>query len=152
MNNNDLEYAGFWVRLLACIIDTFLLALIAVPILYGIYGQPYLDDTIPYLAPAKVLFEWVFPILATIIFWTTKSATPGKMVFSLKVLDAKTGAPLTVSQSFGRYISYFLAMIPVFMGFIWITFDSKKQGWHDKLASTVVVRDKSGNVEPVRFE
>jgi len=41
---------------------------------------------------------------------------------------------------FVRYIGYFVSVIPFGLGFIWIAFDSKKQGFHDKLAGTVVVR------------
>jgi uncharacterized RDD family membrane protein YckC len=65
------------------------------------------------------------------------------MVLKLKIVDATTGNMLTVGQAMGRYLAYFLASIPLLLGIIWIGFDKKKQGWHDKLANTVVIRDKS---------
>jgi len=51
----------------------------------------------------------------------------------------------------GRYFAYFISTIPLCLGFLWITFDRKKQGWHDKLAGTVVVRTLRRGAEPVKF-
>ena len=59
-----------------------------------------------------------------------------------KILEQQepTGAGLTWGQSVGRYLGYFLATLPLGLGLIWVAFDKKKQGWHDKLAHTVVVK------------
>ena len=62
------------------------------------------------------------------------------MAISARVVDAKTGGRLTVGQSIGRYLGYFVSTIPFGLGLLWVAFDPKKQGWHDKLAGTVVVR------------
>lgn len=151
MKDNNYEYAGFWARTAATLIDTLLLVMITWPILYAIYGHQYLDDTIG-ITPIQVLIEWVLPIAATVVFWVTKSATPGKMALSLKVLDERTGNALTVEQSLGRYFGYIVSIIPLGLGILWVAWDSRKQAFHDKLASTVVVKDKRGNIQPVRFE
>jgi uncharacterized RDD family membrane protein YckC len=74
------------------------------------------------------------------------------MAVSARVVDARTGNTLTVGQSIGRYLAYFVAMLPMFLGIIWVAFDPRKQGWHDKLAGTVVIRPKHRGPEPVRFE
>jgi uncharacterized RDD family membrane protein YckC len=68
------------------------------------------------------------------------------------VVDATTGNTLSVGQSIGRYLGYYVSMIPLFIGLIWVAFDKRKQGWHDKLAGTVVIRSKARGTEPVRFE
>jgi uncharacterized RDD family membrane protein YckC len=47
-----------------------------------------------------------------------------------------------LGQSLVRYFGYFASCIPLFAGFIWIAFDRRKQGWHDKMANTVVVRQR----------
>ena len=73
------------------------------------------------------------------------------MLLSLRVVDAKTGNSLSVGQSIVRYIGYFVAGIPFGLGIFWVGFDSKKQGWHDKIAGTVVVRSKQRGTEVVRF-
>ncbi len=44
----------------------------------------------------------------------------------------------------GRYLGYFASTIPLCLGFLWIAFDKRKQGWHDKLAGTVVIRAQRG--------
>jgi uncharacterized RDD family membrane protein YckC len=41
-----------------------------------------------------------------------------------------------------RYAGYFVALLPVGLGILWVAFDARKQGWHDKLAKTVVVRGR----------
>ena len=153
MQDNDFEYVGFWPRVGATIIDTVILLLLTTPLLVAIYGWGYFtDDKTPFIAgPADFLISWVFPAFAVILFWLYKRATPGKMAVSAIVVDAQTGNPLTVGQSIGRYLAYFVAVLPLFLGIIWVAFDRRKQGWHDKLAGTVVVRPKQVVQEPVRF-
>jgi len=90
------------------------------------------------------------PPIAVIIFWVYKSATPGKMATKLTIVDSKTGGTPTTGQFIGRYLGYYVSMFPLCLGIIWVGIDKRKQGWHDKLAGTVVIRsNKSG---PVRFE
>ena len=86
-----------------------------------------------------VLLNYLLPPLAVILFWVYKSATPGKMVTGLRIIDARTGAKPTTTQFVLRYIGYYVSMIPLFLGILWVALDPKKQGWHDKIAGTVVV-------------
>ena len=62
------------------------------------------------------------------------------MATKLKIVDAKTGNKLSVGQAIGRYFAYIPAILPLGLGLIWVGIDKKKQGWHDKLAGTVVIR------------
>ena len=87
-----------------------------------------------------------------IAFWHYRSATPGKMVIHARIVDARTGEPPSVGQLIGRYLGYFVSTLPFFLGLIWVGIDARKQGWHDKLARTVVIRDKRRGAEAVRFE
>lgn len=153
MNESNVEYAGFWIRVGASIIDSVLLMLVTYPLLVAVYGWAGIDYSRAMRTTGfvDILLTWVLPIVAIIWFWMQKQATPGKMLLSLRVVDAQTGHALTFGQSIGRYLSYFVAGIPFGLGFIWVAFDSKKQGWHDKLAGTVVIRDKKRGVEPVKF-
>ncbi len=149
----NIEYAGFWIRLFASIVDSILIALITYPMLFAIYGWAGVDysSAVNSSGFVSILLIWIAPVAAVIWFWTKKQATPGKMLFSLKVLDAKTGNNLTLGQSIARYAGYIIAGIPLGLGYIWAAFDSKKQGWHDKIAGTVVVRSKQRGTEAVRF-
>jgi uncharacterized RDD family membrane protein YckC len=137
------HYAGFWIRVAATIIDSILLAAIIVPILLAVYGKEYLSPHIVAGSVAKgpidFLLTWILPIIAILIFWHAKSATPGKMLFSLKIVDAKTGEKPSTKQFIIRYLGYYVSAIPFLVGFYWIAFDKRKQGWHDKIAGTVVI-------------
>ena len=82
----------------------------------------------------------VLPFVATIWFWLRFLGTPGKMLVKIKIVDANTGNKMSVGQAIGRYFAYIISSIPFGLGFIWIAFDKKKQGWHDKLAGTVVIK------------
>lgn len=146
-----LEYAGFWIRLGATLIDTILLLVITTPLLVWIYGWSYLSDDRLIHGPAEILISWVAPAVATVLFWLYWQASPGKMLLSLRVVDAGSGKTLSVGQAVARYVCYIVSALPLCLGFIWIGVDRKKQGWHDKIAQTVVVRAKDRGPERVRF-
>lgn len=152
MDGNDVKYAGFWVRLGATLIDTVLLIAVTWPLLVGIYGWDYFNPEVTkgvVAGTADFLISWVFPFAAAIWFWRARQATPGKMALSLHVVDAKTGATMSMGQSIGRYFAYIISIIPLGLGFLWIAFDARKQGWHDKLVGSVVVRSKRKGSGPI---
>jgi uncharacterized RDD family membrane protein YckC len=64
------------------------------------------------------------------------------MVFKARIVDAESGGPLTTGQSIGRYLGYYVSLLGLGLGFVWVAFDARKQGWHDKLAGTVVIRPR----------
>jgi len=151
--NAGVEYAGFWIRVGAALIDAVLIIAITYPLLYAIYGDSYFADDKAFISgPAEVLISWVFPAVATILFWRIKQATPGKMALSLQIVDARTGKTLSLGQSVARYLGYFVSTLPLGLGFIWIGFDARKQGWHDKIGKAVVIRSKASTTQPVTFE
>jgi uncharacterized RDD family membrane protein YckC len=153
MQAADVEYAGFWVRVGAFVIDSVLVLCLIYPILVWVYGWAYFDRSI--LAPSgltDILVSYVLPAAAVIAFWISRQATPGKMALQLRVVDAKTGGTLTIGQSLIRYVGYYVSAIPLFIGLVWVAFDPRKQGWHDKLAGTVVIRSRRRGPEPVSFE
>ena len=146
MPGQNVEYAGFWVRVGATIIDTLLIMAVLIPLLVAIYGWAYFDaaSTSLFVGPADFLLSWVAPAVAVIVFWIYKQATPGKMALSIRIVDATTGSPPSTGQCVGRYFAYFVSIFPLGLGLIWVAFDKRKQGWHDKLAGTVVIRSKKG--------
>jgi len=146
---NDVEYAGFWIRTAASLIDTLLLVIIIVPLLIWIYGSDYWLDPSSGFHVFDFLINYIFPAVAVIVFWIYRSATPGKMALKLTIVDARTGGKPTTGQLVGRYLGYYVSMIPFFLGIIWVGIDKRKQGFHDKLAGTVVVRNTAH--EPVQF-
>ncbi|HEV2432390.1 MAG TPA: RDD family protein, partial [Burkholderiales bacterium] len=80
--------------------------------------------------------------VAVIGFWRYCGATPGKIAVGLKIVDAATGAPPTLARLVLRFFAYFVSALPLYLGFLWAAFDRRKQGWHDKIARTVVINSE----------
>lgn len=150
----DLEYVGFWARFGATILDSLLIVALTLPLAFSVYGIDYFDPekTGIIAGPADFVITWVLPFVLTVLFWVWRQATPGKMVVSAHIVDARTGRTMSVGQAMGRYVAYFLSMLPLGLGFIWIAMDPRKQGWHDKVAGTVVVRHRRSGSHPVQFD
>ncbi|WP_084212243.1 RDD family protein [Geoalkalibacter subterraneus] len=142
MSHSALRYAGFWARVQATMIDSLLFALILMSTAFLVYGkQGFLHLVMQGHAGWSGFFlNWVIPAALTLVFWSTLQATPGKMMFKMKIVDAQTGCVPSFSQLLIRYLGYIVATIPLGLGLLWVGFDSRKQGWHDKLAKTVVVQ------------
>ena len=136
-----MRYAGFWVRFAATMVDTVLLSILLIPPLLYLYGADYLTNPdLPLIAgPADFVLNFVVPPIMCCWFLVVHKATPGKRLFGLQVLDQATGKAISVGQSLLRYAGYFIAMLPLGLGLLWVVFDKRKQGWHDKLARTVVI-------------
>ena len=147
------QYVGFWARFLAMIVDSIWLTVVLVLIVVAIFGQDIMSATMTAPdgtaemaavggagAAGSLLVQILLPALIVIAFWIWKSATPGKMLISAEIVDAKTLAKPSTGQLIVRYIGYYISSIVLCLGFLWVAFDKRKQGWHDKIAGTLVVR------------
>ena len=150
--DNDLKYVGFWKRTVAVLVDTFLIILVTLPILIWAYGIEYFNDEPKEKGLLDLIINYVFPTIAVILLWKYYQATPGKMIFKATIVDAKTGGKPTLKQWIIRYLGYFVSLIPFGLGYFWVAFDKKKQGFHDKLANTVVIQSKVIESEPVKID
>ncbi|PIY93221.1 MAG: RDD family protein [Candidatus Magasanikbacteria bacterium CG_4_10_14_0_8_um_filter_32_14] len=130
------HFAGFWIRFLAVLIDGIILNIVFKILNLKTYST--IGTTVQYN-----LNGWPLLISAAyyIGFWVWQSATPGKMVLNLKIIE-ESGAKLTWQKAIIRYLSMMLSGIVFGLGFIWVAFNPKKQGWHDLLAKTYVVKTK----------
>ena len=144
MNEAQPQYVGFWARVGAAIIDTILVLIICAPLVTYVYGPDYWMGASGMLiaGPADFLINWLFPAVAVILFWIYRQATPGKMAIGAKIVDAKTGGKASTGQLIGRYLAYYVSILPLMLGILWVGIDAKKQGFHDKLAGTLVVRSR----------
>lgn len=77
-----------------------------------------------------------------VYFWTSSGQTPGKMLVGLKVVNADTGQLIDPGTAVLRYVGYLASSIALGLGFLWIIWDPKKEGWHDKIAKTRVIKTK----------
>lgn len=149
----DLEYVGFWSRVGAAIIDTIFMMIIIAPLVITFYGTEYF--TVPSESfvrdPLDFIISYVLPAAIAIGFWIWKQATPGKMLIGATIVNADTGGPASIGQLVIRYIGYYLSILPLFLGIIWVGIDSKKRGFHDMISGTVVVRHRAHGAQPVKF-
>ena len=130
-------YAGFGRRFLATIIDGFVVGLIEFAIMFStglVFG-------LVNLAGVRIMLGYILVLIAVlgyyIGFLVKKGATLGKMAMGIKVITV-SGEPLTVGRVFLREIvGKFVSATALYIGFLSILWDPKKQGWHDKIAGTV---------------
>ncbi|MEO5573886.1 MAG: RDD family protein [Gammaproteobacteria bacterium] len=143
--DENTRYAGFWRRAAAAIIDSLILVPLLGIILYLIYGYSYFDlnpdPTRPLTAHAlwEPLIKIIAPILLTIFLWVKFLGTPGKLLLDCHLVHAETGQALSARRALLRYLAYYLSALPIMLGFLWVAWDKRKQGFHDKIANSVVV-------------
>ena len=126
----EMNYAGFWRRFAASIIDGIILGAIT-GILMAIFGA---QQTASWLGS-------VIGIIYVIGFWTWRGQTPGKMAVGVKIIKTD-GSPIGIGRAVLRYIGYLVSTIIIFIGYLMIAWDSKKQGLHDKIAGTYVIKTR----------
>ncbi|HEX3842773.1 MAG TPA: RDD family protein [Steroidobacteraceae bacterium] len=120
-----LPRAGFWIRMLALLIDLILVGVALSWVHHGGRGMMLLLAT--YGA----------------IMWKLKGTTVGGIVCDLKVVRIG-GGPVDWGTAIVRALGCFLSLVVAGLGFIWIAVDHEHQAWHDKIAGTVVVRVPKG--------
>lgn len=145
--STDEHYAGFWRRLAASLIDTVFMFFFLLLIHALIFGDTGLQITVNNgwvnVQSNNGIIEQLLVILFTVIMWTKFLGTPGKLALGCHVIDAKTRKHIKPVQGVVRYLSYLISLIPLGLGFFWIGWDKKKQGFHDKIAGTIVVVDST---------
>ena len=101
------------------------------------------SDFAIYLIP----YYLYYAIIYFVVFWWKWGATPGKLIFGLRVVD-QTGGPIGIERALVRTVQ-----IPLCLGFVWASFDEDRQGIHDKMAGTYVIDKRRGrSTETVKAE
>ena len=136
-----LRYAGFWVRLVAFILDGIVLWVISAALspLFGgsmvsLEGGTYSVNTTGSTVSA------VANLVYFVGFWAWRGQSPGMIPFNMRIVLADDGGKVDVVRVLLRYVGLIISIVALLLGVIWIAFDRRKQGWHDKIAGTVVVR------------
>jgi uncharacterized RDD family membrane protein YckC len=117
-----LPRAGFWIRMVALLLDLLLVGLTTHLLVHGV-GHAFLIVLAGYAA----------------IMWKLRGSTVGGIVFDLAVVRLD-GRAMDWETAIIRGLSCFLSLAVAGLGFFWIAFDQGNQAWHDKIAGTVVVR------------
>src|ERR1700731_22707 len=124
---------GFWVRVVALIIDTIL-----VGVVNSIIAAILSSST-----SGRTGIQTLLGIIYFTYFWSASSPWPGQTVgdklLNLRVIRTD-GTDLTIVQALIRYVGLFVSFLVIFIGVIWVAFDPNKQGWADKIAGTYVIK------------
>ena len=146
------DYAGFWVRSLAFAIDGVILGVViwVLEALWPlVFGRGWLggaaDVTISYGEASgiywtlAVLVPFLIVVAYFMCFWRWRGQTPGKMVTKVKIVRF-TGEGIRWGDAVMRFFGYIISVLIVLAGFFWVAYDSRRQGLHDKIADTYVIR------------
>jgi len=132
------SYGGFWIRVVAYIIDFIILAVIE-GIIAVVLGVNFQDPNSASYRTSNGL-----GLLVSLIYfaglWAYMGGSLGQRVLGLRVVDANTGQPIGLGKAALRWLGLLVSFFVCLIGVIWVAFDSRKQGWMDKIAGTVVVR------------
>lgn len=154
--------AGFWIRLLAYVIDSLILGivngvLVTVPVLAWMWEEGLLQAAMSGKPPAQPiqpepLYIAVLAILVLLsisisIFYVIggpakKGGTLGKRMLGLRIYTAEGVTPIGCGRSFLRFIGYMVSGMILYVGFIMIAFTDRKRGLHDMIAGTYVVKER----------
>lgn len=137
-------YGGFVRRLIAFAIDCLIIGIIAHTIDFictAALGYYFDEEAMNHAGRANRALSFMLFFAYFTYFHGSTGRTPGKTLLGLKVVQV-SGEPAGYGTAFLRWVGYIVSALFVFIGFIWIIFDGKKQGWHDKLAHTLVVSAK----------
>ena len=145
-SNND--FASGTKRLLAFFVDWFLLHAFFSILFFRWWGSPFDWDIDNWdLGPLHLGLRYfgynVLEAAITLLYYSymessTYQATVGKLAVGIKVVDV-TGARIAFPKALLRNLSKYLSMFILYIGYLMIIFDDRKQGLHDKIADTLVV-------------
>jgi uncharacterized RDD family membrane protein YckC len=137
-----MEYAGFWRRLVAYLIDYLIIGA-------GAFAVGFLIGIVAGVAGADVNGGWLVAIYVITIAGyylyyafmesSANQATVGKIALGLKVTDEE-GNRISFGRALGRTVAKILSALILFMGFVMAGFTDRKQALHDKIAHTLVVK------------
>jgi uncharacterized RDD family membrane protein YckC len=134
-----LAYGGFWSRTGALLIDLFITALWAVPFRAGwraVAPDPALVGAVRASGLVVLVAMWAYFVVTT----ATTGGTLGKHALGLRVIGLGFGRPDWATVLFREVVGRVLVAASLGIGYLWAAFDPAKQGWHDKIADTLVLR------------
>ncbi len=146
------HYGGFWKRALAISIDMMVLYFLSMilasicTVILSIATNTILAEGISETANSLMVAAYAMYIVLNLFYFTyfpaVSGQTLGKKILGLKIVKV-SGEPIGAGAAFLRWVGYLVSALFFWLGFIWVIFDRKKQGWHDKIAETVVLDVKT---------
>jgi uncharacterized RDD family membrane protein YckC len=125
--------AGFWIRFVAILIDGIIVGIVSTAI-----GSIFNLST-----NGRSGLNLLLGLVYYVYFWSNTGPWPGQTLGS-KLLNIRVvrtnGSDLSLSQALIRYVGFVISALCLLIGLIWAAFDANKQGWHDKIADTYVIK------------
>ncbi len=161
--NNEVIYASFWVRLVASLLDTLVIAVPIGVLVYFLSDGQWMNfdqfqsaiqmaqygntEALQAMPQTDVTWELLFELLMMVIiivFWKRwAGATPGKRMLGIEVVNFEDNGVLTNKQMIIRYIGYIVSTLPFLIGFFMVLFRSDRRALHDLLSGTAVIHSDS---------
>ena len=135
-------YGGFWIRVVAYIIDAILLGVVGTVLGLAVGSNPFdPDPAAGYDATGNGISFVVGWLYFALLESSERGATIGKMAVGLRVVTDQ-GGRLSFLNATGRYFAKILSAIILLIGFIMVAFTERKRGLHDMIAGTLVVKNR----------
>ena len=132
-----MDYASRWLRFFAWIIDGVVIAIVMFVLwLAGLVGADSVEDFGASDGLVNAIVTFVYYVAMTAAF----GATLGKMALGMRVADADGNRPGVGAVLMREVVGKILSALVIWIGFFWILVDDRRQGWHDKIGKTFVVK------------
>jgi uncharacterized RDD family membrane protein YckC len=145
-----MNYAGFFTRFFALLIDQIamaVLAFIVALILGGLVGLTLVSNSgfLSFLTGTVALITWVILLIFQFVyfgyFWSKSGQSVGMKLLNIQVVRRTEGQPISFWRgAFRGSLGYYISGLVFSLGFIWAAFDANKETWHDKIFDTWVVQ------------
>ena len=140
VSTEEMQYAGFWIRFGAKLIDGIILAMVSYAVSFAggmvVYTEP---GTLSAGMGIIIFLQYAIPFAYATFFLGKFAATPGKMACGLKVLTAE-GESVSYLRAAGRHLSEYISSLILAIGYIMAAFDQEKRALHDRICNTRVIR------------
>ena len=133
--SGGVELMGFWIRVVAALIDAILISVVVV-VAGSILSGIGLGDT------ASTLISGIIGWIYHVAFITAKGQTIGKMIVGVQVVNRDGNIPGLGAVLLREIVGKFLSGIALMLGYLWVGWDKEKRGWHDHIGGTYVIRKR----------
>ena len=132
------EFAGFWWRFAALLLDGILLTILFMPLFFILAYSGFVAGMM-----AWVFILMIFSVWYEVYFIGKYGATYGKKWLGVKVVDKETRQVIGYPRAFLRWVGRLVVGFTLYIGYLIIPFTQNKQGLHDIIATTIVVKGKT---------
>ncbi|MCR2833229.1 RDD family protein [Parerythrobacter lacustris] len=145
------NYAGFWLRVVAYIIDAIIVGIVGfvIGMIFGVGAVSTGTDISDPTGGGNAVLQMISIAIGVAYFAGMESsswqATVGKKALGLVVTDLN-GQRISLGRAIGRYFGKILSALILLIGFIMVAFTERKQGLHDMIAGTLVLKGQPGMV------